>query len=1063
MKLLKIITASLVITLLVFANSPWSHAQVSAIGDRSQDRDMPISTIPQVTGVEVKKIKVHQIKLGWNSVPLAQRYEIKVMQGGEVVKTVTSITANKTIKSLKSGTTYQFQVRAQVSNNYGEYSTVLATQTKAKLSKNNNDIIDNELIIEVKKHKKLDTPYPYERLKISKYTKNNFIYLKINDNTPSDEVIDTLEKLPGVISIEYNGIYEFDTVVPNDEYYSDNPSKATYGWQHLGNYQYGGEDGIATFNNEAWDHQTGSADIVIAVIDSGIDTDNPDLQGNIWVNSDEIAGNGLDDDNNGFIDDINGWDFGNNEADPNPNLDGVDDDGDGTIDDSAGHGSSVDGSLAPVGDNITGVVGPMWDASIMALQTNTNADYGPNNTAVVNAISYAIANGADIINMSFSSANNYSSLSSAVSAAADAGIFLVASAGNDPNMDLNVTPRYPICYERVFGVSGYSLAGQVPYFTYGSNCVDLIAPAENIKTTSIDTSTGQPTYVNIAGTSFATPIVSGIAGLMLSEKNTLTRQEITNILIATVTKQENITEDYGAGLVNGGAALAGVNCLNSDASVKTVNTYYADVDGDGYGAKDIEYSCSTSTPAGASTNDTDCNDTDSQVNATQTYYKDADGDGLGTSSTTTKACSNTPPSGYVSNSSDKNDSDFDNDGVSTSSDCNDKDTTLTKGNTYYKDADGDGLGDPNTTTQSCSQPSGYATNSSDKNDNDYDNDGISNGYGDCNDKDVSVGYATTYYKDADGDGLGSSNTNTTTKACSQPSGYVTNSSDKNDSDYDNDGTSTSSDCNDKDNTVSSNKTYYQDADGDGLGDPNKTTTVCSATVPTGYVTNGNDTNDTVNSANVETGDDSVDNDSDGTVDETNTTDENGYNPTYASNDPASTEQYAASVTEIVGTINGAIIVTFTDNSQYTYPIFDISTDKKTKVKSVNGAGYLVVLHPKANNLALVNVYTGQIYETQKLSDSNWSGKTLKLKDLLDDSKTEAVIVATQDANVLTVIVRVNPDKDDKLKKKDSLKVTNNLVEAKKTNVKKNTIELRDENEVVLETLKVDEEYQMTVQ
>jgi hypothetical protein len=249
-------------------------------------------------------------------------------------------------------------------------------------------------------------------------------------------------------------------------------------------------------------------------------------------------------------------------------------------------------------------------------------------------------------------------------------------------------------------------------------------------------------------------------------------------------------------------------------------------------------------------------------------------------------------------------------------------------------------------------------------------------------------------------------------------------------------------------------------DGDGLGDPNNKITVCSNTAPTGYVTNGNDTDDTVNSSNVEAGDDGVDNDGDSIVDETNTTDENGYNLTYATNDPASTEVYAAAVTEISGASNGTINVTFADNSQYTYQIFDSNSDKKTKVNSLDSTGYLLVLHPQANSLALVNVYTGQIYELQKLSDSNWSGKSLKLKDLLDDGKTEAIITATYNSNVLTVIVQVNPNKDDKLKKKDSLSLTNDLVEAKKTNIKKTKIELRDENEIMIKTIKVNEDYEM---
>lgn len=126
---------------------------------------------------------------------------------------------------------------------------------------------------------------------------------------------------------------------------------------------------------------------------------------------------------------------------------------------------------------------------------------------------------------------------------------------------------------------------------------------------------------------------------------------------------------------------------------------------------------------------------------------------------------------------------------------------------------------------------------------DADNDGYNSDI-DCNDTDRAVYTYITYYRDADGDTYGSSTD--TTSICTNvvPTGYVTNSSDANDADYDNDGVSYTSDCNDADSAVSSNRTYYRDADGDTLGDPNTTTSICDNNVPYGYVTNANDTDDT---------------------------------------------------------------------------------------------------------------------------------------------------------------------------------------------------------------------------
>lgn len=1047
----------------------------------ARDSIIPDPSIPQVTGVEVVKTTTSAVTLHWDPVPLVEGYDIDVMQNGSTIQTIRTKKTTKTIPELEADTTYTFQVLARIGEEYGEASDTLeiTTKTAATIPFDPDTMIANQLIVEMTKGKKLKTDYPKEKLLISKYTKHKYVFVKINDKADPDTVIAKLLKLPGVISIEYNGYYNVDTVDPNDTYSSVDPSSATYGWQHLGHYEYGGEDGIATFNNEAWDHQTGSADIIIAIIDQGIDTDHPDLKDNLWVNPDEISGNGIDDDNNGFIDDINGWDFANDEADPNPNLDGVDDDGDGYIDENAGHGTSVHGAAAPVGNNATGVVGSMWDASVMALQASIDGDYGINTAAIVDSIYYAIDNDADIINMSFGSTTENSSLTSAVSAAADADIFLVASAGNNSTMNLNETPRYPVCYDRVFGVSGFSLSGQEGYETYGSNCVDLVAPYDHFYTTSINTTTGEAKYTNTLGTSFAAPHVAGIAGLMLSEKDDLTRKEITDILIATVTTMESIPADYGAGLVNGGAALAGVNCLNSDGSVKTIYTYYVDADGDGYGIDDIEYSCSTPAPTGTSENNTDCNDSDKSVNSKQTYYKDADGDGLGTSSSTTKVCSSTAPSGYVSNSSDKNDSDYDNDGTSSNSDCNDKDSTLSTSKTYYKDTDGDTFGDLNSPSSVCasSAPSGYVTNSTD-----------------CNDADKNINSNKTYYKDADGDGLG--NPNSTTAVCSTtaPSGYVTNANDKNDSDFDNDGTSSSSDCNDKDSSIASNKTYYQDADGDGLGNTAVTTLACSTTAPTGYVANNTDINDndfdndgtgtaddcndqdeTINREQTYYADDDADGLGDpaqptsvcanepptGYVDNANDNNDQQYS-LYADNDPADKTTYKNSVTDIAGAANGQIKVTFNDGSEYLYTIFDVETDTTTAVKSFNDTGYLVVLHPKAKTVALTNVYTGEVFETETLSDQKWKGKSLKLKDLREDGSTEAIVTGKKDADVLVTILKVNPDKSNKLGIKDNIKVQSDAVDAKKTKPKEKTIDLRNENKNVVITLKVSSEYQLSV-
>ncbi len=191
------------------------------------------------------------------------------------------------------------------------------------------------------------------------------------------------------------------------------------------------------------------------------------------------------------------------------------------------------------------------------------------------------------------------------------------------------------------------------------------------------------------------------------------------------------------------------------------------------------------------------------------------------------------------------DYDFDKDGVNTSLDCNDRDATISSLKTFYQDLDKDGLGsDVTISVCSLTPPSGYVTNSDDLNDNsvgtDLDKDGFLAGV-DCNDNNPLLTVLKVYYKDADGDGMGLASQTKNVCSLTPPTGYVSNSSDKNDNDYDNDGVITSKDCNDKNSLYYTKKIYYRDKDGDGLGNKWRIGYYCVP--PSGYVSNSLDKND----------------------------------------------------------------------------------------------------------------------------------------------------------------------------------------------------------------------------
>ena len=264
--------------------------------------------------------------------------------------------------------------------------------------------------------------------------------------------------------------------------------------------------------SDAWDISTGSRDIVVAVLDTGVDVNHPDLKDNIWVNKGEIPNNDIDDDNNGYIDDVSGWNFeeDNNDVIPELGWYGVE-----------GHGTQVSGVIAGVGNNGLGVCGVNWQGSIMALRLSiyvTSAE-------VAEGLDYATANGAHVVNMSFGSdefgPEGDPIVKTAIDNAFAQGILLVASAGNDDS----ARPNYPAAYYNVMAVA--STNGEdikTGHSSFGS-WVDITAPGTDIVTTDLNNE-----YVATAGTSFSGPYVVAVGALVLAHRPELTHVEVRAIL-----------------------------------------------------------------------------------------------------------------------------------------------------------------------------------------------------------------------------------------------------------------------------------------------------------------------------------------------------------------------------------------------------------------------------------------------------------------------------------------------------------------------------------------------------
>jgi len=369
---------------------------------------------------------------------------------------------------------------------------------------------NDRLLVKFKDRAKANAVASKHAAKVTRsYDKLGIHLLKLPPGLSAEEAMKIFSSDPSVQYASLDYLVQAD-LLPNDPRFGE-----LWGLHNTG--QSGGTADADIDAPEAWEISTGSSGIVVGVIDTGVDYNHEDLAANIWRNTGEIPGNGIDDDGNGYVDDIYGIDAYNGDSDPM---------------DDHNHGTHVAGTIGAVGGNGIGVVGVNWQVRIMALKF-LGAGGSGSNSGAIECIDYAVTMAARGVNIrvlsnSWGGGGFSAALRDAIQTAANSGILFVAAAGNDAANN-DATPHYPSSYDlpSVLAVASTDRYDQRSSFSsYGLSTVDVAAAGSSVLST-----TRNNQYAIFSGTSMATPHVSGIAALILASNPTMSCQALTKLIL----------------------------------------------------------------------------------------------------------------------------------------------------------------------------------------------------------------------------------------------------------------------------------------------------------------------------------------------------------------------------------------------------------------------------------------------------------------------------------------------------------------------------------------------------
>jgi len=420
----------------------------------------------------------------------------------------------------------------------------------AKDSKNlDQEFIPGEFIVKLKTGVSLKSIKLSPSINIKKSINESFAVVTASSNKSVENIISVLESNPLVEYAEPNFIWRIVTPIDEGKLNSsvslegnlnspDDPFFNTqWGLSNTGeNEPKAKTSGVAGSDINAiraWAINRGSKRVKIAVIDTGVDYRHIDLRDQMWVNKKELYGTkGVDDDENGYVDDIYGHDFSNEDGDP---MDGH------------GHGTHCAGVIGAAHNNQTGIAGVMPEVTIVAIKFLSDSGSGGTDQAIA-AIEYAIKAEVDVMSNSWGGGKYSEALKETIMKASNAGIIFVAASGNKSS-NTDEEPHYPSSYDlpNVVSVGALTAQNKIASFSnYGANTVDIAAPGKNINSTVQGNK-----YKVYSGTSMAAPHVAGALGLLISQTGRIPHEEMMDRLIATaepVKRLRGKVKDYSGRL-----------------------------------------------------------------------------------------------------------------------------------------------------------------------------------------------------------------------------------------------------------------------------------------------------------------------------------------------------------------------------------------------------------------------------------------------------------------------------------------------------------------------------------